>query len=133
MRRMLVAALLVATALASLTVPGLAQTPAPDWREGFRAHDKNGDGRIDRAEFQEWIVEGFYFRDQGRKGYLVEADLQGAVAPGVFQAMNRKGDGKLTMSEYLNALFQDFDAADVDDTGALAMDEIAAYLKRAQK
>ena len=133
MRRILLMGLLVAVALAGLpgTVP--AQTPAPDWREGFRAFDKNGDGRIDRAEFQEWIVEGFYFRDQGRKGYLVEADVRGAVAPGVFKAMNRKGDGKLTLDEYLNALFQDFVAADVDQTGSLTMEEIEGYLKRAGK
>jgi Ca2+-binding EF-hand superfamily protein len=129
MGRILVTALIVAAALACLAGPVLAQVPAPDWREGFRAHDKNGDGRIDRAEFQEWIVEGFYFRDQGRKGYLVEADLQGSVAPGVFKAMDRKGDGKLTLNEYLNALFQDFAAADVNGDGVLTQEEIAAYIK----
>lgn len=130
MRRLLVGALLTATVLAGLAAPGRTQTPAPDWRESFRVYDKNGDGRIDRAEFQEWIVEGFYFRDQGRKGYLVQADLQGAIAPGVFRAINRKGDGKLTLSEYLNALFQDFAAADADGDGALTQAEIEAYLKR---
>lgn len=133
MRRILVTALAVAAALAALAGPGLAQAAAPDWREGFQANDKNGDGRIDRAEFQNWVVEGFYFRDKGHKGYLVQADLQGTASPEVFKAMNRKGDGKLTMSEFLNVLFQDFAAADVNQDGALTQEEIAAYVKRTGK
>jgi hypothetical protein len=130
MGRILVTALIVAATLVCLPGPGLAQTPAPDWRESFRAHDRNGDGRIDRAEFQNWIVDGFYFRDKGHKGYLVQADLQGSASPEVFKAINRKGDGKLTMNEYLNALFQDFAAADVDQTGALTMQEIEVYIRK---
>ena len=99
MGRILVTALLVTVALAGLAAPGLTQTPAPDWREGFRAHDKNGDGHIDRAEFQDWVVEGFYFRDKGHKGYLAQTDLQGTASPEVFKAINRKGDGRLSMQE----------------------------------
>lgn len=133
MGRILVTALIVAAALACLAGPALAQIPAPDWREGFRAHDKNGDGRIDRAEFQDWVVDGFYFRDQGRKGYLVQADLQGMASPEVFKAMNRKGDGKLTLREYLNALFQDFAAIDVNQNGSITVQEIEVYVKRSGK
>jgi Ca2+-binding EF-hand superfamily protein len=133
MGRILVTALIVAAALACLAGPALAQIPAPDWREGFRAHDKNGDGRIDRAEFQNWVVDAFYFRDAGRKGYLVQADLQGLASPAVFQALNRKGDGKLTLREYLNALFQDFAAIDVDQNGSITVQEIEVYVKRSGK
>jgi hypothetical protein len=133
MRRILWGVLFVAAALACVPVSAGAQTSAPDWREGFRSHDKNADGQIDRAEFQEWIVDGFYFRDKGRKGYLVEADLQGAVAPAAFKAMNRKGDGKLALNEYLNALFQDFAAADVNGDGTLTQEEVAAYIQQAKK
>jgi len=133
MRRILWGALFVAVALACLAGPVLAQFPAPDWREGFRAHDKNGDGRIDRAEFQNWVVDAFYFRDAGRKGYLVQADLQGLASPAVFQALNRKGDGKLTLREYLNALFQDFAAIDVDQNGSITVQEIEVYVKRSGK
>jgi Ca2+-binding EF-hand superfamily protein len=133
MGRILVTVLLVAAVLAGLAAPGLAQTPAPDWREGFRAHDKNGDGRIDRAEFQAWVVEAFYFRDAGRKGYLVQADLQGRGSAEVFKAINRKGDGRLTLNEYLNALFQDFAAIDVNQNGAITVEEIEAYIKQSGK
>jgi Ca2+-binding EF-hand superfamily protein len=133
MRRILVTALLVAAAVACLAGPGLAQVSPPDWKEGFRSHDKNGDELIDRAEFQNWIVEGFYFRDKGHKGYLVQADLQGAASPEVFKAINRKGDGKLTMNEYLNALFQDFAAIDANQKGAISMQEVEVYIKQVRK
>jgi Ca2+-binding EF-hand superfamily protein len=133
MGRILVTALIVAAALACAAGPVPAQVSATDWKEGFRAHDKNGDNRIDRAEFQNWIVEGFYFRDKGHKGYLVQADLQGAASSEVFKAINRKGDGKLTMKEYLNALFQDFTAIDVNRNGSVTMEEVEVYIKQARK
>ena len=133
MRRILVTALLVAAAVACLAGPVPAQVSAPDWKEGFRAHDKNGDGLIDRAEFQNWVVEGFYFRDKGHKGYLAQEDLQGTASSEVFKAINRKGDGKLTMNEYLNALFQDFAAIDTNQNGAVTMQEVELYIKQVRK
>jgi hypothetical protein len=132
MRRILWAPLILATSLACLPGSVRAQAPTPDWREGFRAHDTNHDGRIDRAEFQAWVVDGFYFRDKGHKGYLVQSDLPGPPEER-FKAMNRKGDGKLTMHEYLNALFLDFVAADVNGDGALTQDEVAVYVQQVKK
>lgn len=129
MRRILWAVLIVVAAFVCLPGSVGAQALTTDWREGFRAHDRNGDGRIDRAEFQAWVVEGFYFRDQGHKGYLVPEDLKG-TSPERFKAMNRKGDGKLTMAEALNALFQDFAAIDADQNGTITMEQIEAYIKR---
>lgn len=126
--------LLAMLAVTLLVSPAIAQSPAqPDWKDGFRAHDKNGDGRIDRAEFQEWMAQAFYTRDRDRKGYLVVPDLQGVMSPEKFRAANRKGDGKLTMEELLNSVFHDFDAADVDRTGSLSMGEIEAYIHRDRK
>ena len=133
MGRFLVTALIVVAAIGFLAGPAPAQVSVPDWKEGFRAHDKNGDNRIDRAEFQDWVVDGFYFRDKGHKGYLVQADLQGAASPEVFKAINRKGDGKLSMNEYLNALFQDFAAMDSNQNGSITIQEIEVYIKRTGK
>ena len=89
-------------------------TPPPDWRERFRVFDENGDGRIDRAEFQEWMVDAFFQRDQGKKGYLTIEDVRGSMTPELFKALSRKGDGKLWLPDFLNALFQDFQAMDTD-------------------
>jgi Ca2+-binding EF-hand superfamily protein len=130
MRRILLSALIVATAFVVLAGLADAQAPArPDWKESFKIHDKNGDGRIDRAEFQGWMVEAFYFRDTGHKGYLVLADLQGTLSPEVFKALNRKGDGRLNMQEFLNALFLDFAAIDVNGNGFITIEEIEAYIR----
>jgi Ca2+-binding EF-hand superfamily protein len=114
----------------------LAQTPIAgqaDWRARFQAHDWNKDGRVDRAEFQEWMTEVFYIRDKDRKGYLVIEDVRDQMQSEVFKAVNRKGDGKLVLREFLNALFVDFDAADVERNGALTVEEIEAYIRRPAK
>ncbi len=134
MGRSLLGVLFVATALVVFAGPANAQAPAqPDWKESFRLHDKNGDGRIDRAEFQDWMVDAFYFRDKGHKGYLVQEDLQGTLSPEVFKAMNRKGDGKLRLNECLNALFLDFAAIDVSQQGSITIEEIDAYIRSSSK
>jgi len=114
--------------------PATAQTgPRPGWKENFQLHDKNGDGRIDRAEFQDWMVDVFFQHDHGRKGYLTLDDVKGVMTPEVFAAANRKKDGKLWLGEFLNTLFQDFDAMDVNRNGSITTDEIEAYIQRARK
>jgi EF-hand domain pair len=106
-------------------------TLRPDWKERFRAHDGNGDGRIDRAEFQEWMVDVFFQRDQGRKGYLTIEDVRGSMTPEVFKAMNRRGDGKLWLPEFLNA--QDFQAIDTGREGSITIEQIDAYVRQSLK
>jgi Ca2+-binding EF-hand superfamily protein len=68
----------------------------------------------------------FYFRDKDRKGYLLIEQLKEA-SPEAFRAANRKGDGRLTLQEYVNALFIDFDKADTDKDGNLTFEEIEVY------
>jgi Ca2+-binding EF-hand superfamily protein len=125
---------LVSTAiLVSVLAGGLAvgqMTPRADWKEQFHAHDLNGDGRLDRAEFQEWMVDVFFERDQGKKGYLSIDDVRGAMTPEVFNVMNRKENGKLSLPEFLNALFQDFQAIDADRDGSITIEQIEAYIKQ---
>jgi EF hand len=123
----------LAATLACSLAGGLAwaQTaPPPDWRERFRAFDENGDGRIDRAEFQEWMVDAFFHRDRNKKGYLTEEDLRGVMTPEIFKALSRKGDGKLWLPDFLNAMFQDFQAMDTDGVGSITMQQIDAYIHK---
>lgn len=138
MKRLLFRALVPAGIWACSVSLALAQTPvhtAPksDWKEGFRGHDKNQDGKIDRAEFQEWVVDVFFFRDTGHKGYLVFGDVQDVMSAEKFKAADRNANGRLTLQEYLNALFRDFAAMDVNQNGAITVEEIATYITTAKK
>ena len=108
-----------------------AQAPVPV-RERFAKTDKNHDGKIDREEFHQAAVETFYFLDKGRKGYLLVEELREA-SPEAFKAANRKGDGRLTLAEYVNALFIDFDKADVTKDSSLTFEEIEVYSRSAAR
>jgi len=126
--------LLLATAALTLvlgTTRGGAQTGTvpSDLRAWFKAADKNGDGRLDGEEFRQAAIEGFYFRDKERKGYLT-ADQLPEASRDAFNAANVKHDGRLSLEEELNALLKDFEAADLDKDGTLTYEELEAYVKR---
>ena len=48
------------------------------------------------------------------------------------QAVRRKVDGRITLQEYVNALFKDFEAADTDHDGLLSVEEIENYMRGAR-
>src|SRR5262245_28576306 len=65
--------------LAMLAGPAAGQTaPAASLKERFNSADKNHDGKVDREEFYQAIVEGFYFRDKDKRGYLTIEQLREA-------------------------------------------------------
>jgi hypothetical protein len=79
------------------------------------------------------MVEVFFQRDQGRKGYLTIDDVRDSMTPQVFKAMNQGGDGKLGLPEFLNALFEDFRAIDTERMGSVTVEQIDAYVRRAAR
>jgi Ca2+-binding EF-hand superfamily protein len=50
-----------------------------------------------------------------------------------FKVRDSNGDGRLTLEEFLNSLFQDFEATDVNKSGSLSIEEIGNYIKAARK
>lgn len=111
-----------------------AQPPVrPDWKERFQAHDKNSDRKIDRAEFQEWMVDAFFQKDIGHKGYLVFNDVKDIMGAEKFRSYDSTGDGKLRLQEFLNAIFQDFELMDVDRNGMITVEEIESYIRPGRK
>src|SRR5262245_13029956 len=119
----------LALSLGAIRVGAQTGTVPPDLRAAFKAADKNGDGRLDRDEFRQAAIEGFYFRDREHKGYLT-ADQLPEASPAAFKAANVKGDGRLSLQEQVNALMKDFEAADVNKDGTLTFEEFEAYVKR---
>lgn len=123
---------LAAVAMLTLLVTdgrAVGQTsPPPNLREWLQRSDRNGDGKLDRAEFQQAIVEAFYFRDKDKNGYLTAAELEGA-RPEVIRRLGVKADGQLSLDETVNALFKDFEIMDTDSDGKLTIEEIEIYIR----
>jgi len=46
------------------------------------------------------------------------------------KAADADGNGRLTMHEFLNAVFKDFEAADANKDGTLTMQEFQLYIRR---
>ena len=109
-------------------------TSVPAFRPGaqFKAVDRNGDGRLDREEYRQAITDGFYFRDRARRGYLT-ADQLPEAPPDAFKAASVDGDDRLSLQEEVNALLKDFEAADVNNDGALTYGELEAYVTRSRR
>ena len=126
------AAAALALTLGATPVGAQTGTVPPDLRAAFKAADKNGDGRLDREEFRQAAIEGFYFRDKEHKGYLT-ADQLPEASRDAFNAANVKHDGRLSLQEEMNALLKDFEAADVDKDGTLTYEEFEAYVKRSSR
>jgi Ca2+-binding EF-hand superfamily protein len=97
-----------------------------DAAEVMATSDKNKDGRIDREEYHQRMTEVFFFIDADKDGNLTMTEIEaaGKVDPERFMAVDRNGDQTLSLQEYLNALNNDFDAADSDKDGTLDMEEL---------
>lgn len=108
----------------------LAQAPPPpDAKTWVREHDKNGDGRIDREEFHQGVIEAFFLRDVDKDGFLTVEELV-VITPEARNLLRSKPDGKMTLAEFLNALHKDFTDADANDDGLLTTEEIEIYMRR---
>jgi Ca2+-binding EF-hand superfamily protein len=110
--------------------PAAAQTsPIRDVRTWVKQYDKNGDGKLDRGEFHQAAVDAFFLRDKDKSGYLAISELKEA-SPEAIRAVKRKNDARISLEEYVNALFRDFEAADTDDDGLLTVEEIERYRQK---
>lgn len=134
----------ITLSLACLTgiflLAGCATTPQRDNVEKlFRRADKSGDGRVSRAEYEDFmIVQMFAMHDRNGDGYITEAEFvaEGGKAA-QFRRLNVSRTGRLTKAEAMNSrllrnrLAAPFDEADTNRNGYVTWDEFqVAVAKR---
>ena len=115
--------------LTFVAAPALADPPkkAQDPRAAFAETDKNGDGKIDREEFQQRVMEIFFFGDTDKDGYMTHAELVATVEfPEDFKDADRDGDGRISFVEFVAVRFHTFDEVDTNHDGVLTIDEVVA-------
>ena len=129
MRRILIAFGITALAAGSVAAQ---QAPAPvsDPRSAFAATDKNKDGVIDHAEFQERITEVFYFADKDKNGLAKKGELHVFDEDELFAEADKNGDGQLSLREFVAARFVLFEEADTNKDGVLSLDEVVAEFEK---
>ena len=103
----------------AVALAGIAS--AQDLNTGhLAAIDTNGDGSVDKAEFDAFVSAAFVRLDSNGDGYvsLIEAQA-GGMTPEQFAAANANGDDGLSQAEFAAVAAADFAAADQDADGVL--------------
>lgn len=90
------------------------------------ATDLNGDGAIDRDEFNERLKHLFNTRDSDGDESITAAELPDAKAA-AYQEADRNADGRLSREEYYRLRGFDFEVLDLDDDEILYSREILRW------
>ena len=110
---------------------GHHEGPDYDPAKTFAEADSNADGKIDRAEYHERMVEIFFHGDRDKDGYMTWEELQKFVRfPDDYRGADRDKDGRISMYEFIRVRFDDYDLVDTDDDGVLSLAEVTAVFQR---
>ncbi len=106
--------------------PAPAKTPAPpDAKARFELLDENGDGGIDRQEFNFKKVRLLNLVDANRDGYLTSDET--ALSREAFKRFDRDADGRISQLEFVDARL--FEAVDENNDGVVTYEEFKQLLK----
>lgn len=83
------------------------------------ALDANGNGAVDRAEFETFMQVTFTKLDANGDGVLTVKEASEVIPADAFAAADANGDGKLSGSEFTAVVTDDFRKADLDGDGKL--------------
>jgi len=98
--------------------------PPQDPRAAHAATDRDHNGEIDRDEFEQRMIQIFYFADVDKDGYVTFGQLAVFDQSLLFETADLDGDDRLSLSEFLAARFEDFRDADTDGSDTLSVEEI---------
>jgi Ca2+-binding EF-hand superfamily protein len=104
--------------------------PTHDPRAAHAATDRNHDGEIDRDEFEQRIVQIFYFADVDKDGFVTIGQLAVFDEDRLFATADLDHDSRLSLSEFLNARSRNFLEADTDGSGTLSVEEVVVEFNR---
>jgi len=125
-KKLLAGTLGVLIAAAPLTGPGRAQAPSdPD--EIFGLFDTNGDGVIDRTEFDVNKILVISAFDVNRNGHLDRDEVR--ISDENFQTADQDGDGRISGYEFNESPFGKFEALDADGDGLVTREEFKAFVE----
>lgn len=85
--------------------------------------DINNDGKIDRQEFENRIIEIFQSTDKDSDQRLTIPEL-GTVNEKVFQEADKNKNKKLNLKEYIRFRFADFERVDRDNDSLITPREL---------
>ncbi|MDW4500153.1 hypothetical protein R5H30_19355 [Sulfitobacter sp. D35] len=106
----------IAIALAVAAAPAVAQTFS---EADLQKLDKDGDGRVSRAEYQEFANFAFGSMDANRDGSLTPAEMEAHLANDLISELDADSSGTVSTSEFGQHMADNFAGADRDADGFL--------------
>ena len=94
----------------------------------FSRLDTNGDGTIQRTEFDIMSFEIFYIRDRS-ENIMIEPD-EVRLSPEAFAEADTNSDGHLSGVEFFDAPFAQFEAADANTDQEITQQEFERFMNR---
>jgi Ca2+-binding EF-hand superfamily protein len=112
-------------ALLAPTAGSADEIPPPhDPRAAHAATDRNHNGEINREEFEQRIIQIFYFADVDKDGFVTFGQLMVFDEEFLFETADTDGDSRLSLAEFLAARFENFREADTDGSDSLSVEEV---------
>ena len=92
----------------------------------FAIIDKDGDGKVTRAEFTERKMEVFFLRDVNRDTRLSREEFS-SISQAEFDRADLDGDGMLSTFEFDQAPFASFENVDTNGDGFITLEEFLGF------